>query len=61
MSRKELVLHALSQLPDDCTFEEMEEKLQFLAAVQEGIDQLNRGEAIPHDEVKRNLASWLST
>jgi hypothetical protein len=25
-----------------------------------GLDQVERGEAIPHDEVKRQLATWLS-
>ena len=30
-----------------------------MAAVQEGLDQLDRGEGIPHDELKRQLASWL--
>jgi predicted transcriptional regulator len=31
-----------------------------MAAVQKGLDQLDKGEAIPHDEVKRQLASWLT-
>ena len=61
MSQKELVLNVLTRLPDDCTFEDMAEKLRFLAAIQAGIDQLDRGEGIPHEEVKKNLASWLST
>jgi hypothetical protein len=30
-----------------------------MAAVQKGLDQLDRGEGIPHDEVKRQLASCL--
>ncbi len=57
MSPKELVLKAFSQLPDDCTFEDMAEKLDFLAAVQEGLDQLDRGETVPFEEVKR---AWTS-
>jgi predicted transcriptional regulator len=61
MSQKELVLNALTRLPDNCTFEDMAEKLRFLAAIQEGIDQLDRGETVSHEEVKKNLASWLST
>jgi predicted transcriptional regulator len=61
MSQKELVLNAFTRLPDDCTFQDMAEKLRFLAAVQEGIDQLDRGETVSHEEVKKDLASWLST
>jgi predicted transcriptional regulator len=61
MSQKELVLNALSRLPEDCTYKDMAERLRFLAAIQEGIDQLDRGEGIPHEEVKKDSASWLST
>jgi len=61
MSQKELVLNALAHLPDDCTFDDMAERLRFLAAIQEGIDQLDRGETVSHEEVKKNVASWLST
>ncbi len=61
MSQKELALDALSQLPDDCTSEEIFEHLRFLLGVQKGIDQLDGGEGIPHEEVKKASASWLST
>lgn len=61
MSQKELAMEALARLPDDCSFRDMAEKLQFLAAIQIGIDQLDRGEKIGHAEVKKRLASWLST
>ena len=61
MSQKELALDALSQLPDNCTSEEIFEHLRFLLGIQQGVDQLDRGEDIPHEEVKKNLASWLPT
>ena len=32
---------------------------EFLAAVQKGFDQLDRDEGIPHEEIKKQLASWL--
>ena len=60
MSQKELALEALARLPEDCTLDQMAEKLRFLAAIQLGVDQLDRGEKIPHSEVKKKLASWLS-
>jgi len=59
MSRKELALDALAQLPDDCTSEEIFEHLRFMLGIQQGIDQLNRGEVIPHKEVKKELARWM--
>src|SRR5215203_1646948 len=60
MTEKEIVLETIRALPDDCSIEEIAERVKFMAAVQKGIDQLDRGEGIPHDEVKRQLASWLT-
>ena len=59
MTQKALVLDAIKELPDEASLEEIAERIEFLAAIQKGIDQLDRGEGIPHDEVKRQLARWL--
>ena len=59
MTEKEIVLETIRALPDDCSLEEIAERIESMAAVQKGLDQLDRGEGIPHDEVKRQLASWL--
>jgi predicted transcriptional regulator len=56
MTEKEIVLETIKALPD-----EIAERIEFMAAVQKGLDQLDRGEGIPHDEVKRQLASWLTS
>jgi len=61
MSQKELALEALARLPDNCSLEDMAEKLRFLAGIQAGIDQLDQGLEIDHQEVKKKLASWVST
>lgn len=60
MTEKEIALETIRSLPDDCSLEEIAERIEFMAAVQKGLDQLDRGEGIPHDEVKRQLASWLT-
>ncbi len=61
MSQKEIVLDAISELPDEVSLQEIAEKIEFLAAIQKGMDQLDRGEGIPHEEVKRQLATWLAS
>ena len=61
MTEKEIVLETIRALPDDCSLEEIAERIEFMAAIQKGLDQLDRGEGIPHDEVKKQLASWLTT
>lgn len=60
MTDKEIVLQTIRGLPDDCSLEEIAERIEFMAGVQKGLDQLDRGEGIPHDEVKPQLASWFT-
>lgn len=61
MTQKELVLDAISELPDEASLDVIAKRVEFLAAVQKGLDQLDRGEGIPHEEVKRQLATWLTS
>jgi hypothetical protein len=60
MTEKEMVLQTVRELPDDCSLDEIADRIEFLAAVQKGLDQLDRGEGIPQDEIKKQLASWLT-
>jgi len=60
MTQKELVLDAIGDLPNDVSIDEIADRVEFLAAIQKGIDQLDRGEGIPHAEIKKQLASWLT-
>ena len=60
MTEKEIVLETIRALPDDCSIDEIAERIEFMAAMQKGLDQLDRSEGIPHDEVKKQLASWLA-
>jgi predicted transcriptional regulator len=61
MTQKEIVLDAISELPDGASLDEIAERVDFLAAIQKGLDQLDRGEGTPHEEVKRQLATWLTS
>jgi predicted transcriptional regulator len=61
MTEKEIVLETIRALPDNCSLDEIAERIEFMAAVQKGLDQLDKGEGIPHDEVKKQLASWLTS
>ncbi|MDX6612576.1 MAG: hypothetical protein QOD75_1762 [Blastocatellia bacterium] len=56
-----MVLNTVRGLPDDCSIDEIADRIEFLAAVRKGLDQLERGEGIPHDEIKKQLATWLTS
>ena len=59
MSDKQLALESIQRLPADVSLESIAERLEFLAGIRKGLDQIERGETVPHEEVKRQLASWL--
>jgi predicted transcriptional regulator len=59
MTEKEIVIETIRSLPDNCSLDDIAERIEFMAAVRKGLDQLDRGEGIPHEEVKKQLASWL--
>jgi predicted transcriptional regulator len=61
MTQKELVLDAITELPDDASITEIADRVDFLAAIQKGFDELDAGKGIPHEDLKRQLASWLTS
>jgi predicted transcriptional regulator len=54
---KERILEALRALPPDATVEDAIERLVFMAKVEEGLAQLDAGQGIPHEEVKRRFGA----
>jgi len=54
-SAKELLRHAVDQLPPDATVEEAMERLLFLAKIEQGIAEADAGKTLSHEEVGRRL------
>ena len=52
---RDRIIDALRELPADSDVDDAIERLVFLAKIEAGLVQLDRGEGIPHDEVKRRL------
>jgi predicted transcriptional regulator len=52
---RDRIIEALRELPADANVEDAIERLVFLAKIEAGLAQLDRGEGIPHDEVRRRL------
>lgn len=52
---RDRMIEALRELPPDAMVDDAIERLVFLAKIEVGLAQLDRGEGIPHDEVKRQL------
>ena len=60
MTPKQKALQTLATLPEDSTYEEVQQEVGILAALEEAERDLQAGRVISHDEVKRRLATWTS-
>ena len=58
MSNKEVVTHLLTRLPEDVSLERIAREIEFIAGVQEGLDELDRGEGVGLADVEKMIASW---
>jgi predicted transcriptional regulator len=59
MINKEIVADLLQQIPENASLHEIAEKIEFVAAVRQGLAELDRGERISIAEVDRDLPSWI--
>ena len=59
MNDKEIAADLLERLPDGASLHEIAQEIEFVAAVRRGLEELDRGEGIPIEEVERELPSWI--
>ncbi len=50
--KKEDVIEAMKELPQDFELEKLLEKLVFMEKIKKGLSQLEQGNTVPHDQVK---------
>lgn len=60
MSNKEIVIDLVHRLPEQATLLEIAREIEFVAGVQEGFAQLDRGEGVPLAEVEKQLPAWIT-
>jgi hypothetical protein len=60
MSNRELVIDLVKKLPEDTPLEEIVRQIEFVAGVNEALDQAKRGEGIPAEEARRLIKEWIS-
>jgi predicted transcriptional regulator len=60
MTSKEIAIKTIQEMPDSATWNDIEERIRFLAAIQEGLEDIKAGRVIPHQDVRESLKQWLS-
>lgn len=58
MTAKAVAIEAIQKLPDESTFDEIRERIEFIAGVRKGLDEIERGEVVSLDEVEKKIEKW---
>ena len=61
MSAKEAVLQAIHRLPDDVDYRGIAEEIAFLAALEQGGQDIHSGRVVSNEDVRKKLESWTSS
>ena len=60
MTVKEMAIHTIKDMPDDTTWDVIQDRINFMAGVRKGLRELDEGRGISHDRVKEDFAKWLT-
>ena len=60
MRIKQDVIAMIQLLPDDCDYEDIMAEIYFKKKVTKGLQDIEQGRTLSHDEAKRRLDKWLS-
>lgn len=60
MTNKEIVQDLLRRIPDDTSLQDIARELEFIAAVRQGLTELDNGQTVSIEEIKRDLPSWIT-
>ena len=55
---KQEVEALLQRLPDDCTYEDIQYHLYVLEKIRRGMEDIEAGRVMPHEEVVREFERW---
>lgn len=56
MTSKEIALKTIEQLPESASWEDIQERINFIVGVRKGLRELDEGQGIPHDQVREEFA-----
>ena len=52
MTTKEMVIKSIEELPEDATWEDIQERINFVAGVRSGLRELDEGMGLPHEKIR---------
>ncbi|HEY3580405.1 MAG TPA: hypothetical protein VGK82_07670 [Pyrinomonadaceae bacterium] len=60
MTDKELVQDVLQRMPDDSSLQDIAYEVEFIAAVQQGMAEIENGQWVTAEEIERDLTAWFT-
>jgi len=61
MTIKEAAVRSIQELPEDATWEDIQERINFVAGVRKGLRELDEGKGISHERVREEFREWISS
>ncbi len=59
MDNKQIVQDLLQRIPETASLHDIAQEIEFIAAVRQGINELDRGEHTTLDDVEKELPTWI--
>ncbi|MHB9023193.1 MAG: hypothetical protein ACYC7E_03335 [Armatimonadota bacterium] len=60
MTTKEFAIHTIESLPEDATWDDVRERINFVAGMRKAQQELDEGKGIPHVRIREEYAAWLT-
>jgi predicted transcriptional regulator len=61
MTTKQIAIKSLQELPEDATWDDIQERINFVAGVRKGLRELDEGKGIPHERIREEFKEWLAS
>lgn len=58
---KQEAQNMIQNLPDDCSYEDIQYHLYVIEKIKNGINRADKGEVSSHQDAKKRMAKWLSS
>jgi predicted transcriptional regulator len=61
MTSKKIAIRSIQELPDNATWEDIQDRINFVAGVRKGLRELDEGKGVDHERVREEFKEWLSS
>jgi len=59
MTTKEKIINGIKNLPDTVSVDDILDQIMLMEKIEKGIDQSNKNQVVPDDELDKRLGKWL--